>query len=293
MRGLRSPVWQFIGVVVALVALGVTVALYLNSRPIRRLRVDVLSNSPLVSVDTGVAKEMQILYRGRSVQTLSVILLKLANTGNQPIAPSDYSEPIRVSVSSSAAIGEVVVQETRPGGIGLSPTVNNLGQVELAPVLLNPGDQAVVKILALNNDTTLKISARIAGVRELEVHSVFERNDKTTQVVGTWIYVALLGPMALLILFALLWQTRATMEWRKTRFGFDPARYFYEMAQTSMLMPKKDSTVAQVIGYLDKAFSWDGAYLERAKNDPLFSAFAAYQPFQDLLSKYAGEVHPT
>jgi hypothetical protein len=142
----------------------VSLALYFNGRPVKKLRVEILSNSPLVSIDTAMAKEMQVLYKGVPVQTLSLILLKFANAGTEPIKESDYSEPIRVLRSQSAAVGEVSIQETRPDGIQLTPTVRASNQVELARVLLNPGDQAVLKILALNNDSTLKISARIVGV---------------------------------------------------------------------------------------------------------------------------------
>ena len=141
-----------------------SLALYFNGRPVKKLRVEILSNSPLVSIDTAMAKEMQVLYKGVPVQTLSLILLKFANAGTEPIKESDYSEPIRVLRSQSAAVGEVSIQETRPDGIKLTPTVRASNQVELARVLLNPGDQAVLKILALNNDSTLKISARIVGV---------------------------------------------------------------------------------------------------------------------------------
>src|SRR5438128_2265681 len=114
---LRDPVWQFISVLVA-VALA---ALAYFGRPSKKLRVDVLSNGPIVSVDTNVVKEIQILYRGKPVHTLSLILLKFENTGTEPIRESDYSEPIRASLSPSAEVGDVVVQETRPTGIGLSP----------------------------------------------------------------------------------------------------------------------------------------------------------------------------
>jgi hypothetical protein len=117
---LKNPVWQFVGVMVAVVAIAVTVVLYYNGRPVKKLQVDILSNSPLISMSTDTPKEIQILYKAKPVQTLSLILLRLANTGTEPIKESDYSEPVRVSLSSSAEIGEVILQETRPDGIPLA-----------------------------------------------------------------------------------------------------------------------------------------------------------------------------
>jgi len=286
MRALKSPIWQFVGVVIALVIGVATIYLILRDRHVKGLRVDVLSNSPLVSVDTGVAREMQILYRGKQVQTLSVILLKFTNSGTDPITEADFSEPIRLTVSANAAIGEAAVQETRPASIRLTPTTIAPNQVELAKTLLNPGDQVVLKILVLNNDTTLSISARIAGVRHLEVHSLLEQNAKTGFSSDQIVALSAAAVVVLVILFALVWQTRTVMQWRKERFGFDPARYYYEQAQRIMILRPKDTTIDHVIGYLRSAFAWEIAYVERAKVDPLFVQLSEYVPFKELISKY-------
>lgn len=250
-------------------------------------------NSPLVSINTAMAKEMQILYKGVPVQTLSLILLKVTNTGTEPIKESDYSEPIRVTMSQSASIGEVTVQETRPDAIPLAPTASASNQVTLAKVLLNPGDQAVLRILALNNDSTLTITARIVGVSALDIQSVLER-DATKGVISTGVLVGAVLTFAVLLILALfIWQSRRVIEWRKKRFGFDPARYYYTLAQAGMLTlpaskgPEKASTaLAQVVGNLDKAFFWDITYMERAKNDPLFSLLLSYEKYKDVTAKH-------
>jgi hypothetical protein len=121
----RDPIWQSIGVFVAIVVGGIGVALILVGRPHKGLRVEVLSNSPLIPVTAEIANEIQVLYEGQPVQTLSVILLRLENTGNEPITENDYSEPIRISIGQHGEIGEVTVQETRPEGIPLTPTITS------------------------------------------------------------------------------------------------------------------------------------------------------------------------
>ena len=115
MKFLRDPAW--LSVIVAVLALAMSLGLYFNSRPVKKLRVEILSNSALVSINTAMAKDLQVLYKGVAVQTLSLILLKVVNTGTEPIKESDYSEPIRMTMSQSASIGEVSVQETRPDAI--------------------------------------------------------------------------------------------------------------------------------------------------------------------------------
>lgn len=294
MKFLKNPAW--LGVLIGVLAIAVSLTIYFNGRPVKKLRVEILSNSPLVSINTAMAKEMQILYKGVPVQTLSLILLKVANTGTEPIKESDYSEPIRVTMSQSASIGEVTVQETRPDGIPLVPTASASNQVTLAKVLLNRGDQAVLRILALNNDSTLTVTARIVGVSALDIQSVLGRDD-TKGVIsigvllgGSLTFVVLLF---LFFLFLFIWWSRRVIEWRKKRFGFDPARYYYTLAQAGVLTlpaskkPEKASTaLAQIVGNLDKAFFWDITYMERAKNDPLFSQLLSYEKYKDVTDKH-------
>ena len=293
---LKNPVWQVVGVVVAIIAIVVPLLVYYSDRPIKKLHVDILSNSPLVSINTEVPKEIQILYKGKPVQTLSLILLKLTNTGTEPIRESDYSEPIRMSLSQSAEIGEVVVQETRPDGIRLAPTVIASNQIELAKFLFNPGDQAVLKILALNNDATLDIKARIAGVHDIEIQSVLERsNTLANGPLQPGVLILLIVAIGFLAIFAALtWQSRKVMKWRQERFGFDPASYFYTQAQAALLSAPGSTTptveiLNRVIYYLDKAFTWNNAYVERAGSDPLFSRLQGYEPYRVLLDKHKSQ----
>src|SRR5688572_9000676 len=121
MKIFKDPVWQFVGVVVAVIALIATVIIYLIDRPVKRLQVQILSNSPLISVNTDISSQIQILYNDKPVQSLSLILLRFENVGNEPIKETDYSEPIRILLSSQAEVGEVSVQETKPEGIDLNP----------------------------------------------------------------------------------------------------------------------------------------------------------------------------
>lgn len=286
MRFLKDPVWTFVAVIVGVIAIVVTIVL--SDRPIKKLRVDILSNSPLVSINTEAPKELQILYKAKPVQTLSVILLRLVNTGTEPIRESDYSEPIRMSLSRSAEIGEVVVQETRPDGIPLAPTVIASNQVELGKFLFNPGDQAVLKILALNNDATLDLKGRIAGVREIEIQSVLERSNPNDPL-QLWKLLALGFILSVLIIVPMLiWQSRKVMKWRQQHFGFNPASYFYTLAQRAMLSvpAPTTATLTSAIYYLNKAFDWDTGYIERAATDSLFSSLQGYEPYRIMRQKH-------
>ena len=286
MKIIKNPAWQFVATVVGVIALIVTVSIYLIGRPVKRLQVQILSNSPLISVNTDIASQIQILYKDKPVQTLSLILLRFKNVGNESIRESDYSEPIRILLSPNAEVGEVTVQETKPEGVGLNPIVSANNRVEIAKALLNPGDQAVLKVLALNNDGTLKVEARIAGIPNLEILSALEGSTQSNNLALYWIPFIGLGVIILTVISGLMWTSRKVIEWRRSHLGFDPARHYYRLAQETIL--NKDTGAGNIrftITYLGKAFSWDRGYVQRAQKDPLFAHLQEYEKFRALIDK--------
>jgi hypothetical protein len=283
MKIIKDPVWQFVAAVVGVIALIFTVYIYMIGRPVKHLQVQILSNSPLISVNTDIASQIQILYKDKQVQTLSLILLRFRNVGNEPIRESDYSEPIRILLSPNAEVGEVTVQETKPEGIGLNPVVRANNRIEIARVLLNPGDQAVLKVLALNNDGTLKVEARIAGIRNLEILSALEGGTQSNNAAFYWGPFICIGVIILTVISALIWTSRKVIEWRRSHLGFDPARHYYRRAQETIL---SKGDIRNTIFYLEKAFSWDRSNVQRAQTDPLFAHLQEYERFKALIDKY-------
>ena len=102
MKFLR-PVWLtlFVAVLFALWQL----ANYYIDRPVKKLRIEILSNSPLVSVNAAITKEIQVLYKKVSVQTLSVILLRVVNTGTEPHKGERQHRPYLNPTDAAESIG--------------------------------------------------------------------------------------------------------------------------------------------------------------------------------------------
>jgi hypothetical protein len=59
MKFLRNPAW--LAVIVGVLAIAVSVVLYLKAQPVKNLRVEILSNSPLISIDTAMASYSRII----------------------------------------------------------------------------------------------------------------------------------------------------------------------------------------------------------------------------------------
>lgn len=91
---LRDPVWQFIGVIIALIALYFTIAIPIQQRNRKELIYEIISNTSLSSFKLSNKVKMSILFAGRHLKDVNLIYLKLWNNGNIEIEPSDYIDPI-------------------------------------------------------------------------------------------------------------------------------------------------------------------------------------------------------
>lgn len=286
MRFLRDSVWTFIAAILALLALIFSVYTYFGNRETKSLRIEILSNSPLISMDDNITKDITVLYKDRPVRAVSLILVRLENSGNVPIRENDYSSPIVFSLASNAEVGEASIVETKPNSIEISPAKIATNQTELSNSLLNPGDQVLLRILALNNDGTLNITARIAGISEVEIVPVLGGGGTQSQSSNTALQNALAMMIAVIFFVflasAFIWDSPVGIRWRQRLLGLDPASYFYTLAQANAR-----SQTSLALRYLKITFSWDRSYLKRALDDRRFDDLKGYEPFDALIRQFS------
>jgi hypothetical protein len=77
---LRDAIWQFIGVILALIALLVTVWIYRKQKTRKLLVWDARSIVPLLRVDKALGDELQITFRGRAVTEAYMANIVLSNS---------------------------------------------------------------------------------------------------------------------------------------------------------------------------------------------------------------------
>lgn len=287
MKFFRDPVWQFVGVVIGLGAIVLAVVLSRTERQVSELQIEILSNSSLVNVDGDVTGDIEIVYRDQPVNTLSLILLRIENSGNVPIRDSDYSEPIVIAVSPDAEIGEFTIVETEPKGINITVEKISPYQIELSNALLNPGDQVLLKILALDNDDSLDITARIVNVSELQIVSGLVEPD-TVQKIGFWdvvLFVLVVSGFLLYVALIYVWTENIdiVVRLRHKLFGLDPAFYHYEQARRWIL---RDTTGSLREAYLSlgKAIKRDQGYAQKAQSDPRFTKLRELGLLDEIVS---------
>lgn len=159
----RDPAWQFVGVVVALVAVIAPLAVAWAQRRRKRLHFEVVSSTSLLTVREEMQGRLTILFDDQPVKDAFLSIFRIANTGNVPITTADFEQPIVVSFGEEARIltAEVVARTPKDHPAEIVVDLQTIG---VRPTLFNSGDALTIKCL-LTELSDVRVSARIVGVR--------------------------------------------------------------------------------------------------------------------------------
>jgi hypothetical protein len=180
---LRDPLWQFIGVILALIAIGVSILIYLLQRNRKSLSYEVLSDTPLLTLKEELEGRLQILYEGTPIKNAQLIVIRILNSGNMPIPANDYERPLQFVFGNSAKILSAEVTDKVPDNLLANVTVTDHG-FELKPTLLNSKDSITVKVLVSDYQKILKADARIIGVKSVQPMNDFPPGSLLLMLVG-------------------------------------------------------------------------------------------------------------
>jgi hypothetical protein len=171
---LRDNIWQFVSVIVGIIAIFVAYDIFFRDREVKALQIVILASSSLVEVEPSIAQDIEISYRNQAVNNLSLIQVKVENIGNQVIRGGDYEQPIKFVFPSESKIVEAAVSESNPPNIGMTvQTEENIAT--LSPALLNAGDRVILRFLVVDmpsdfNEQPFQIAGgRIAEVKVIPV----------------------------------------------------------------------------------------------------------------------------
>jgi hypothetical protein len=98
---------------IALIAIGVSITIYLLNRKRKLLTVRVIARNDLVKLDPSFTGRIQITLDGRSVPDLSLVLLEIENTGNEPIKSDDFEVPLAFNFSAMVPLSSLRVSFLR------------------------------------------------------------------------------------------------------------------------------------------------------------------------------------
>jgi hypothetical protein len=163
---LRDPVWQFIGVALTLMFIGITILLWRMQRQRKRLSYEIISQTPLLRKEKEIKGKLEILFSGLPVEDVYLVEAKIINSGNVPIVSTDYEQPLCLQFSEKTHILTADVSKTYPESLEVSVNIQNT-KIVLSPVLLNSGDSVTLQMLINQFDGKITFGGRVIGVREL------------------------------------------------------------------------------------------------------------------------------
>jgi hypothetical protein len=142
---LQQMPWQLIGTLLAVVAICVSILIYKAQRQIKKISYEILSKTQLLTVDEELEGKLQVLYAGEPARDICLLIVKVFNSGNQPILAADYERPISFFTGPSSKILSAVITEVDPKNLSAEINLQN-SSVVLRPLLLNAKDSLTIKL---------------------------------------------------------------------------------------------------------------------------------------------------
>ncbi len=163
---LSSPIWQFVGVILALLATILSVAIYYKQRQFKSLSFAIISLTPLLDVRGEIKGKVKILYDDQPVQEVHLAIIELFNSGNLPIVSNDYEYPVLFSFGENTIVLSSEIISTIPQSLP-AKIIHQDGKIEVDPTLLNVGDAITIKALVSGFEGQITVGGRIQGVKEI------------------------------------------------------------------------------------------------------------------------------
>jgi hypothetical protein len=181
----RDPIWQFIGVVIAVIGTLLTLWLFLVERKRKELSYTIAVNEGLIQVAEEIDENFQILYKGKSVRNLRLLILEIRNSGNIPILPTDYVKPVVLLCNDEANIVSAEIAHSEPKDMDVALELMS-SHITFKMDLLNPRDYLRIKIL-VNNFQTFEVKGRLIGV------SAIKQREKRAELIPIYTATLLVG----------------------------------------------------------------------------------------------------
>ncbi len=186
---IRDPLWQFVGAVLAVLAIIISIALFLFQRRTKTLAYEVISRTAVLSASEEIAGKLQILFQGETVRKVHLLVLRLVNNGNVPITSADYEREVSFVFSDCEKILSAEISETTPSKL-LAEIVIKEKSISIKPLLLNPGDSIAVKTLISGFEGSIDVDGRVIGVNTIGKKTETKSWSFAVMIIGLIVFSA-------------------------------------------------------------------------------------------------------
>jgi hypothetical protein len=192
---MSNKFWTVIGSIAGVVAVILTVWLFLQGRSdqSKKLEVELIARSTLVDENvTRTKQRIEILYDGRKIPNYTILQFRVVNTGGQPIRSTDYEEHFRLRFANVAEILSIEQVSANPKQLQVTPSVENPSSVLFPTILLNPSDWFILEVSIApetRKKLTTEVTGRIAGVKQIEFKEAIAPPSNLTILnkLGRWL----------------------------------------------------------------------------------------------------------
>jgi hypothetical protein len=166
MEILRDPVWQFVGALLALLAIAITIWIFRLQKSRRELAFGMLSNRTVIAIDSTMSERIQITLDGQPVENVHLVVFALKNTGNTPFKEDDFSRPPRIDFGRDSKILDAKITKQFPENLNASTEYDDKS-ILIKPLLMNSGEFFVVQALVSGSSPQAHCDLRAQGITGL------------------------------------------------------------------------------------------------------------------------------
>jgi hypothetical protein len=180
---LRDPLWQSVGVFIALLTLVVAYRVLPSQLRRKSLSYSVRIDTLIYYTSEDIKHQIKVLFLDKEIRNLTALHIEIENDGFVEIKATDFDKPLTVVVDPPDLILSATVSGRSPEDLPVRIDTNMENEVQIQPLLLNRGDWLRLTLL-INDQGEVgrpKISARIQGVTKIR-----HKPTQTPQVVRSF-----------------------------------------------------------------------------------------------------------
>ena len=147
---------------------GISVYLAFSFRKKKSLAYEIITSSSLISVKKEIESEVNITFRGKKVEDVHLLQVKIINNGNDHVKEEDFKKPITFVFNPEVEIMDMSVKESSSESIQITLKLKDQNAVEILPNLLNKKDWFIVNFL-LNKYVKFDLSLHVVDMEDIRV----------------------------------------------------------------------------------------------------------------------------
>src|SRR5579864_1468443 len=161
-----DPAWiaVYVAILAIIIALVTTIVVHNKQKNLKEISYGVDSATSLLSVGEEIKGKVQVVYDNDPVSNVRLVILRVWNSGNQPIETKDYenNNPIKFDFGTSSKILDAQIIEKVPANLKVTLVRGN-DNFSIEPFLLNNRESLTIKVLLSSSIDEVIVDTRIIG----------------------------------------------------------------------------------------------------------------------------------